>query len=154
MARAAWTRGVLGCVLMLGMSGCQQRPVGSGYSPAMMEEPPEWAPEDAEEPEPIKAVAAPQLPARNPFLTPEEQRAQEAQPPRPEVVRKRLDSPQVGAIFYAPPASKAIVAGKIVREGDVIDRMQVAQIQPEAVILKDLDKEGTEYLLELRRLVK
>ena len=90
-------------------------------------------------------AATPPTPMRDPFLTTEEAQALTAGAPR-----ERLDSLRVTAILYAPPRSRAIVEGRVLAEGDVIQRKQVEQIQPEAVVLKDLTAGWKEYLVELK----
>jgi len=83
-------------------------------------------------------------PISNPFLSVEERQVL-VQGTRPE----RLTSMHVAAIFYAPPVSKAIVAGRIVAEGDVIDQKQIMQIQQEAIVLRDVADSQKEYVAEL-----
>lgn len=77
----------------------------------------------------------------NPFLTQEER----------EMFRKKskyeeLLGPELSAILFYPGNNKAIIDGKIIKEGDTVNGKKVLEINPESVILTDLQRK---FILEL-----
>lgn len=105
-------------------------------------------------------VSGSEKPLANPFLTEEErQAAQQVITLKPPPVRVREPlSPtmRVTAIFYSPDPSKAIalVDGQIVRPGDHIANKRVVRIEPEAIVVADVDDaQNEEAVVPLRDLV-
>ena len=82
---------------------------------------------------------------RNPFLTMEEE--EPFRHKRGEVVSYL----NLSAIFYSPPYSYAIVNGRIVKKGDLIDGKEVTEINPEEIVLNDSG--GRCYVAKVRRIV-
>lgn len=81
----------------------------------------------------------------NPFLTQEEREVFRERPKY-----ERFIGPKLSAILYNPGNSKAVIDGKIVREGDTVDGKKVLQISPNWVILTDLQRK---FILEIERFV-
>ncbi|HRZ14945.1 MAG TPA: hypothetical protein P5110_05470 [Candidatus Omnitrophota bacterium] len=95
-------------------------------------------------PVPETAPLVPEAP--NPFLTKEER----------EIIKKRgilpvLDYLTVNAIIVSPSGSQAVIDGRILREGDIIDGKQIVRIEPEQVICKDSFRE---YMIRIGNVVK
>ena len=81
----------------------------------------------------------------NPFLTKEEETMTgEAGNYIP------LEGIGLSAILYSPSGSSAIINGRILKVGGIIDDMEVIEIQPEEVILTDTKK--TLYIVKLKKL--
>jgi len=68
----------------------------------------------------------------NPFLTQKEREIFKDEGDYTELVGLELT-----AIFYYPGNSKAIIEGRVVKEGEIIAGKKVFKIMPEAVILDD-----------------
>ncbi len=81
----------------------------------------------------------------NPFLTREEEDLYKKQDTR------RPVNFDLSAIFYAPPKSKAVIAGRIYKEGDIVDNKEIVKINTGDVILKD--GQG-EYILRLKTVLR
>jgi len=81
----------------------------------------------------------------NPFLTQEER-----QMFREKSKYEELIGPELSAILYSPGDSKAVIDGKIVKEGDMIYGKKVIGITQEAVILTDFQHK---FILKLNMLI-
>ena len=80
----------------------------------------------------------------NPFLTKEEEAS----------IRNSYEKPlslRLSAIFYSPPNSKAIIDGRILKEGDKINNKIIKEIKLREVILKD---SNSKYILRIEGLKK
>lgn len=83
----------------------------------------------------------------NPFLTREEEESF-----KDTGKRIPLGSMMLSAVVYSQvEKSKAIINGRILREGDLIENKQVIEIQPEAVVLKDIQGE---YIVTLKNVLE
>jgi mannose/fructose/N-acetylgalactosamine-specific phosphotransferase system component IIB len=78
----------------------------------------------------------------NPFLSEKEEDALKSKEGKVEISYLN-----VAAIFYAPPYSKAIIEGRVVGEGDILDNKEIIKIEPEEIILKDTQGE---YIIQMR----
>lgn len=132
----------LASMVLLWVAGCTRD--SEVDRPQTTSQPPDQQAVETTAPDEAEGEVTAGSPLPNPFLTPEEQQVLASG-----AVRTRLDSLRVTAIIYAPPLSQAIVDGRMVREGDVIDRKEVIEIQPEAVVLRELGNSQQEYLVEL-----
>jgi len=133
-------------LLALLLSGCGRGSEIKIISPGETSLPKEVAslPQEKEK-EKIETKTISEVPLENPFLKLEERESD-----RLKNQRKTIDYLNLTAIFHSPPTSRAIVEGKIVKEGDIIDNKRVIEIQPEAIVLKDFEGE---YILELRDVI-
>lgn len=95
---------------------------------------------------PAEQILRPEEPLRNPFLTEEEEKAFADLDNR-----VPIDYLSLSAILYSAQESRAIINGRIVREGDIIDNKEIIKINPENIILKDADNEYTIRLKEVLR---
>lgn len=77
----------------------------------------------------------------NPFLSEKEEGALKSKEGKVEISYLNI-----AAIFYAPPYSKAIIEGRVVGEGDILDNKEIIKIEPEEIILKDTQGE---YIIQL-----
>ena len=80
----------------------------------------------------------------NPFLTKEEEASIHNSYEKPLSLR-------LSAIFYSPPNSKAIIDGRILKEGDKINNKIIKEIKLREVILKD---SNSKYILRIEGLKK
>jgi len=80
----------------------------------------------------------------NPFLT-QEEREKFKEKSKYEI----LLGPKLEAVLYNPGYSKAVIDGRIVREGDAVDGKKVLQINPDSVILTDLQRK---FILQVSNL--
>jgi len=83
-----------------------------------------------------------EVPVANPFLSLEEKEAMKSGG-----LQKGIDYLNITAIFYSPGSRMAVVDGKVVKEGDIIDNKKITAIQSEAIVLKDFEGE---YILQLK----
>lgn len=77
----------------------------------------------------------------NPFLTQEEREKFKEKSKYEELL-----GPELSVILFCPPNNKAIIDGKIVKEGDTVNGKKVLEINPESVILTDLQRK---FILKL-----
>jgi DNA-binding transcriptional MerR regulator len=81
----------------------------------------------------------------NPFLAPEEEDFLKSQEGKLVINYLKLT-----AVFYSPPSSRAIIDGKIFKEGDIVDNKQIVKINPEEIILKDTKGE---YIISMKNVL-
>lgn len=62
-----------------------------------------------------------------------------------------IDYLALSAIFYSRTGSVAIIDGKVLREGDIVDNKEIVEIMPEAVILKDAQNE---YIIKIKGILE
>lgn len=127
--------------ILIVLMGCTKEDVVSAVKSVTMKEKPKAEEEIEEIVEETGFQPLPKLGA-NPFLTVEEDKMFVGAG-----YRESLDL-ELSAIFYSPAGSKAIIDGKICREGDVIDNKTVTEINQQKVILKD--ERGSEYIIRLK----
>lgn len=77
----------------------------------------------------------------NPFLDRREEKKYEDE------AERVLEGVKLTAVLYSPKGSKAMIDGRIMKVGDVIDNKEIIKIKSEKVILKDYL--GQEFLLEM-----
>lgn len=110
-----------------------------------------------------RPVFAQQL-RRNPFLSAEEEAllAKKGKPAAtPPLVKQKkkketrnkenlfpVSSLRVSAIMYAPPNSRAVVEGHILREKDIFCGKTLTVIKPESLVFED---RGVKYVVNLRK---
>lgn len=80
----------------------------------------------------------------NPFLEKEEEASWDLED------KSIAENLNLTAIFYYPPNSKAIIDGRIVKEGDIIDNKEIIKINSQEVVLRDIHNE---YILKLKEIL-
>jgi len=79
---------------------------------------------------------------RNPFLSRDEEAIFSKES------RELLDNMNLSGVFYSPPASYAIIDGRIVKESEIVEEKQVVRIDQEEVVLRD--SYGNEYVVRIK----
>ncbi|MFH0790320.1 MAG: hypothetical protein V2A64_01665 [Candidatus Omnitrophota bacterium] len=98
-----------------------------------------------EESGPLISSGAEALP--NPFLTREEEAFL-----KDTGKRIPIENIMLSAVLYSQvEKSKAVINGRILKVGDLIENKQVIEIQPEAVVLKDTQGE---YIVNLKNILE
>ncbi len=82
----------------------------------------------------------------NPFLTQEEQKVFKDM-----AGRLSIDYLNLSAIFYSIANSRAIIDGRIFKNGDIVDKKEIVEIKPEEIILKDTQ---SVYVLKMKDVLK
>lgn len=82
----------------------------------------------------------------NPFLKEEEEQAFSETGNR-----QPIDYLELSAVLYSSSKSKAVINGKILEQGNIIEDKEIIEIRPEEVILKDYEGE---YILSLKKVAE
>lgn len=139
MNRFARLFAVLLCVFLL--SGCEKEKTAvskrAGKKRAQKAQEKETPKESISEESQLPDVES----RSNPFLSREEEEISKKQD-----FRRPLDL-NLTAIVYTPAQKRAVIDGRIYKEGDIVDNKEIVKINAEEIILKD--SQG-EYVIRLK----